>query len=242
MACKHWWSSMSLSLGTPPDQWYFGLGWWLSSHLAFCSTKLLSRHMVYQMLCLLCNPLQLCHRKNGYHWYQSVCLMFALPAKFLGENYVIHSTKLLNVMQWCCQATTVVSNYWQFFSFFCHCWLLLGVDCSSLFCGCESFHRIISLLICHWAIYVSRCECIKFLIITNIHALDVWEKRIDLQYWNIFTLLFFCLFHLQHNFFPLRLRHQTYVTKLHNLRSSAYKRAPIFEMHTWACMNEKVRF
>ena len=22
--------------------------------------------MVYQMLCLLCNPLQLCHRQNGY--------------------------------------------------------------------------------------------------------------------------------------------------------------------------------
>ena len=54
MACKHLWSSKSLSLGTPPDQWYFGLGSWISSHLAFCSTKLLSRHMVYEMLCLLC--------------------------------------------------------------------------------------------------------------------------------------------------------------------------------------------
>ena len=70
-------SSKSLSLGIPSDQWYFGLGSWISSHLAFCSTKLLSRYMAYQMLCLLCNPLQLCHRQNGYHWYQSVCLIFA---------------------------------------------------------------------------------------------------------------------------------------------------------------------
>jgi len=46
-------------------------------------------------------------------------------------------------MQWCCQATAVVSNYWQLFISCCHCWLLLGFDCFSLFCGWESFHRII---------------------------------------------------------------------------------------------------
>ena len=43
-----------------------------------------------------------------------------------------------------------------------------------------------------------------------------------------FSFAFFCLFLLQSNFFPLRLRHQTYATKLCYLRSSAFYRQPKF--------------
>jgi len=49
------------------------------------------------------------------------------------------------------------------------------------------------------------------------------EAHIKLQWYNIFPSLFL---HLQRNFFPLQLPHQTFTTKLCYLRSSAFYRAP----------------
>jgi len=43
-----------------------------------------------------------------------------------------------------------------------------------------------------------------------------------------FSFAFLCLFLLQHNFFPLRLRHQTFATKLRYLPSSAFYKQPKF--------------
>jgi len=53
--------------------------------------------------------------------------------------------------------------------------------------------------------------------------------HIYLQQLNILPLLFFCLFLLQLNFCPLRLRHQNSATKLRYLRSSAFYRHPTNE-------------
>ena len=95
-----------------------------------------------------------------------------------------------------------------------------GLFWSLIFFGCLSFTTV-------WGqkIGFNSSECIKFLNITNVHAFHVWGKCIfKLQWYNIFLSLFFLL---QRNFFPLRLRHQTYATKLRYLQSSTFYRAPI---------------
>jgi len=74
----------------------------------------------------------------------------------------------------------------------------------------------------------NSCECTKLLNIANIYVLDVWGKRIFIYNNKLFSFAFFCLFLLQRNFFPLRLRHQTSATKLRYLRNSGFYRQPKF--------------
>ena len=57
------------------------------------------------------------------------------------------------------------------------------------------------------------------------------ETHIKLQWYNIFPQLFFLFLILQHNFFRLRLRHQTSATKLRYWRSSAFYRQPKYYLY-----------
>ena len=74
----------------------------------------------------------------------------------------------------------------------------------------------------------NSCECIKLLNIANICVLDVWGKHIFICNNQIFFLCFFLFIPFATQLFSLRLRHQTYATKLCYLRSSAVYRQPKF--------------
>jgi len=68
----------------------------------------------------------------------------------------------------------------------------------------------------------------KILNITNIHALDVWGKRIWICTNKIFFLCFFSVYSFRYATLslPFRLRHQTSATRLRYLRSFAFYRQP----------------
>ena len=72
----------------------------------------------------------------------------------------------------------------------------------------------------------NRCECIKFLNAANIHALDVWWKRMFICNNKIFLLCFFSI----ESFCNATFFHSGYVIK-HPQPSSAIYGAPYFTVH-----------
>ena len=84
----------------------------------------------------------------------------------------------------------------------------------------------------------NKCECIKFLNIANIHALHILGKRIFVCNKNFFSFVFFCLFLLQRNFFPLQLRHQTSAHQIPIFAEFCLQQGTVFAL-VWgaACKN-----
>jgi len=76
----------------------------------------------------------------------------------------------------------------------------------------------------------NSCECIKFLNIANIHALDVWGKHIFICSNKVFFLCFFSIYSICNATFSTPVTSSKPATKLRYLRSSAFYSAPAFDI------------